>query len=49
MAWLEDMVPWFYTDLQKKITDAVEVPILTGEDIYLRKSLRSSVTSTPSI
>jgi len=37
MAWLEDMVPWFYTDLQKKITDAVEVPILTGEDIYLKE------------
>jgi L-alanine-DL-glutamate epimerase-like enolase superfamily enzyme len=37
MAWLEDMVPWFYTELQKKITDAVEVPILTGEDIYLKE------------
>ncbi len=37
MAWLEDMVPWFYTDLQKKITDAVDVPILTGEDIYLKE------------
>jgi L-alanine-DL-glutamate epimerase-like enolase superfamily enzyme len=37
MAWLEDMVPWFYTDLLKKITDAVDVPILTGEDIYLKE------------
>jgi L-alanine-DL-glutamate epimerase-like enolase superfamily enzyme len=37
MAWLEDMVPWFYTDLQKKITDAVDAPILTGEDIYLKE------------
>ena len=37
MAWLEDMVPWFYTDLQKKITDAADVPILTGEDIYLKE------------
>jgi L-alanine-DL-glutamate epimerase-like enolase superfamily enzyme len=37
MAWLEDMVPWFYTELQKKITDAVDVPILTGEDIYLKE------------
>lgn len=37
MAWLEDMVPWFYTALQKKITDAVDVPILTGEDIYLKE------------
>ena len=37
MAWLEDMVPWFYTDLLKKITDAVDVPILTGEDIFLKE------------
>jgi L-alanine-DL-glutamate epimerase-like enolase superfamily enzyme len=37
MAWLEDMVPWQYTDLLKKITDAVDIPILTGEDIYLKE------------
>ncbi len=37
IAWLEDMVPWFYTDLLKKIADAVDVPILTGEDIYLKE------------
>src|SRR6266480_1481787 len=37
MAWLEDMIPWQYTDLLKKITDAVDIPILTGEDIYLKE------------
>jgi L-alanine-DL-glutamate epimerase-like enolase superfamily enzyme len=37
LAWLEDMVPWFYTELLKKITDAVDIPILTGEDIYLKE------------
>src|SRR5712675_3598322 len=37
MAWLEDMVPWQYTDLLKKITDAVDIPTLTGEDIYLKE------------
>ena len=37
LAWLEDMVPWQYTDLLKKITDAVDIPILTGEDIYLKE------------
>ncbi|MGI8989780.1 MAG: mandelate racemase/muconate lactonizing enzyme family protein [Bryobacteraceae bacterium] len=37
MAWLEDMIPWQYTDLWKKITDAVDVPTLTGEDIYLKE------------
>ena len=37
MAWLEDMIPWQYPDLMKKITDSVDVPILTGEDIYLKE------------
>jgi L-alanine-DL-glutamate epimerase-like enolase superfamily enzyme len=37
MAWLEDMVPWQYTDLLKKLSDAVDIPILTGEDIYLKE------------
>lgn len=37
MAWLEDMIPWQYGDLMKKITDSVDIPILTGEDIYLKE------------
>lgn len=37
MAWLEDMIPWQYPELWKKITDAIEVPTLTGEDIYLKE------------
>lgn len=37
MAWLEDMIPWQYPDLLKKISDAVDVPILTGEDIFLKE------------
>ncbi len=37
LAWLEDMIPWQYTDLMKKITDSVDIPILTGEDIYLKE------------
>lgn len=37
MAWLEDMVPWQYTELLKEITDRVDIPILTGEDIYLKE------------
>ena len=43
MAWLEDMIPWFYTDLLKKITDSVDVPILTGEDIYLKEEFAKLV------
>jgi len=35
VAWLEDMVPWEYTDMLKEIKNAVDVALLTGEDIYL--------------
>ena len=37
MAWLEDMVPWFYTEKWKEITQAINTPTLTGEDIYLKE------------
>jgi L-alanine-DL-glutamate epimerase-like enolase superfamily enzyme len=37
LAWVEDMVPWFYTDQWKTVTDALETPTCTGEDIYLLK------------
>jgi L-alanine-DL-glutamate epimerase-like enolase superfamily enzyme len=37
LAWLEDMIPWQYTQLWKQITDAVDIPTLTGEDIYLKE------------
>jgi L-alanine-DL-glutamate epimerase-like enolase superfamily enzyme len=37
LAWLEDLVPWQYTDLWKQITSAVDLPTLTGEDIYLKE------------
>lgn len=37
MAWLEDMVPWQYTDMWRQITEAIDVPTLTGEDIYLKE------------
>jgi L-alanine-DL-glutamate epimerase-like enolase superfamily enzyme len=37
MAWLEDLIPWQNTALWKKITDAIDVPTLTGEDIYLKE------------
>jgi L-alanine-DL-glutamate epimerase-like enolase superfamily enzyme len=37
-AWLEDMIPWMYTEQLKQIADAVNVPIATGEDIFLKES-----------
>jgi L-alanine-DL-glutamate epimerase-like enolase superfamily enzyme len=35
LAWLEDMVPWDYTEMWKEISLAIETPTITGEDIYL--------------
>lgn len=43
MAWLEDMIPWQHMDLMKQITDAVDIPILTGEDIYLKEDFQRLV------
>ena len=43
MAWLEDMVPWQFPELMKQITDAVDIPILTGEDIYLKEPFQELV------
>ncbi len=37
LAWLEDMVPWFYTQQWKTVSDALETPTCTGEDIYCLK------------
>jgi L-alanine-DL-glutamate epimerase-like enolase superfamily enzyme len=34
LAWIEDVIPWYYTDLLKRITDSIPTPTLTGEDIY---------------
>jgi len=37
LAWLEDMVPWFYTDQYVRLKNSCKTPILTGEDIYLKE------------
>jgi len=34
LEWMEDVIPWYYTDLLKQITDESPTPTLTGEDIY---------------
>jgi L-alanine-DL-glutamate epimerase-like enolase superfamily enzyme len=34
LEWMEDVIPWYLTDLLKEITEARPTPILTGEDIY---------------
>jgi L-alanine-DL-glutamate epimerase-like enolase superfamily enzyme len=40
LSWMEDVIPWEYTDLLKQISDASPTPILTGEDIYLKEAFR---------
>lgn len=40
LAWLEDIVSWELTDQWKMMSDALETPLLTGEDIYLLKNFK---------
>ena len=37
LAWLEDMIPWQRKEQLKQIADAIDIPLLTGEDIYLKE------------
>jgi L-alanine-DL-glutamate epimerase-like enolase superfamily enzyme len=45
LAWMEDMVPWEYTELLKQITESTTTPILTGEDIYLKESFMKLINA----
>jgi L-alanine-DL-glutamate epimerase-like enolase superfamily enzyme len=40
LASLEDFLPWNDTDHLKMITDAIQTPTMTGEDIYLKEEFR---------
>ena len=37
IAWMEDMVPWMYTDQYKRLKESTTIPVCTGEDIYLKE------------
>ena len=41
LAWLEDPVPWQFPELLKQISREVDVPINTGEDIYLKEGFEA--------
>ena len=43
IAWLEDLIPWQYTDQWMEISRAIEVPTMTGEDIYLKEGFRELI------
>lgn len=40
LAWMEDMIPWQYTDQYARLSRAVTTPICTGEDIYLKENFK---------
>lgn len=37
LAWLEDLIPWDYTDDYVRLRNSCKTPICTGEDIYLKE------------
>lgn len=43
IAWLEDLIPWQYADQWKEISMSINVPTLTGEDIYLKEGFRELI------
>lgn len=40
IAWMEDMIPWQYTNQYIRLSNSTCVPICTGEDIYLKENFR---------
>ena len=45
MAWMEDIVPWYYPDLLTQINAATDTHILTGEDMFLRNVFQSLINA----
>lgn len=45
LAWFEDMVPWQYTEQWKTISDAIETPTATGEDINFLENFKPLIDS----
>ncbi len=45
LAWLEDMIPWQYTNQYVKLAGASRIPICTGEDIFLKENFRPLLES----
>ena len=40
LAWLEDLVPWQYTDMWVQLERSLNTPVCTGEDIYLKEGFK---------
>jgi L-alanine-DL-glutamate epimerase-like enolase superfamily enzyme len=37
LAWYEDLIPWQFADQYERLSKAVDTPVCTGEDIYLKE------------
>ena len=48
-AWLEDVIPWQYTEQYRQLQQATSVPICTGEDIYLKEGFEPLLKSGISV
>lgn len=45
IAWIEDMVPWQYTEQYVRLQNSVNIPVCTGEDIYLKENFKPLLES----
>ena len=45
LAWLEDMIPWIYTDQYVRLKNSTCIPICTGEDIYLKEGFQKLISA----
>ncbi|MCK9191346.1 MAG: mandelate racemase/muconate lactonizing enzyme family protein [Sphaerochaetaceae bacterium] len=45
ISWLEDALPWQYTEQYKRLSNQTRVPLATGEDIYLKENFKPLLDS----
>jgi L-alanine-DL-glutamate epimerase-like enolase superfamily enzyme len=43
LAWMEDIISWEFPDQWKTLSDALETPVCTGEDIFLLNNFKPLV------
>ena len=43
LAWMEDMIPWIYTEQYVRLRNSTTVPVCTGEDIYLKEGFEALI------
>ena len=45
IAWMEDMIPWQYTNQYVRLANSTAIPVCTGEDIYLKENFEPLIKS----